>query len=132
MTSSDTEERSFPPSPYRTAENKQQHFYYPDPMVLVLLFYPDHMVLVLLFYPDPMVLVLLFYPDHMVLVLLVYPDPMVLVLLAYPDHVLADPHQLVVQLRIHHLHLLQLEDPLVAALSQLTLVLLQTLDDLQG
>lgn len=51
--------------------------------------------------------------------------------LAYPDHVLADSHQLVVQLRIAHFHLLQLEDPLVTALSQLALVLLQTLDDLQ-
>lgn len=51
--------------------------------------------------------------------------------LAYPDHVLADSHQLVVQFGINHLHLLQLEDPLVAALSQLTLVLLQTLDDLE-
>lgn len=55
----------------------------------------------------------------------------ILVLLAYPDHVLADSHQLVVQFRINHLHLLQLEDPLVAALCQLTLVLLQTLDNLQ-
>lgn len=65
-------------------------------------------------------------------VLLVYSDPVVLVLLAYPNHVLADPHQLVVQLGIHHLHLLQLEDALVAALGQLPFVLLQTLDDLQG
>ena len=56
---------------------------------------------------------------------------LLLMVLAYPDHVLADSHQLVVQFRINHLHLLQLEDPLVAALSQLTLVLLQTLDDLE-
>lgn len=50
---------------------------------------------------------------------------------AYPDHGFADPHQLVVQLRVGHLHLLELENPLVAALSQLFFALLQTLDDLQ-
>lgn len=58
-------------------------------------------------------------------------DHVTLVSLAYPDHVLADSHQLVVQFRIDHLHLLELEDPLVAALCQITLVLLQTLDNLQ-
>lgn len=51
-------------------------------------------------------------------------------MVAHPDHVLADPHQLIVQLRINHLHLLQLEDLLVAARRQLAFVLLQTLDHL--
>lgn len=50
----------------------------------------------------------------------------------YLDHLLADPHQLVVELEVAHLHLLQLEDPLVAALAQLPLLLLQALHHLQG
>lgn len=44
---------------------------------------------------------------------------------------LANSHQLIVQLRIRHFNLLQFEDPLVATLSQLTLVFLQTLNNLQ-
>lgn len=51
---------------------------------------------------------------------------------AYPDHGLTDFHQLVVQLRVSHLHFLQLENPQVATLSQLFFALLQTLDDLKG
>lgn len=54
-----------------------------------------------------------------------------LVLLVYLDHVLADSHQLVVQFRLGHLHLLQLEYPLVAPWIQEALVLLQTLNNLQ-
>lgn len=50
----------------------------------------------------------------------------------YPDHVFADSHQLIIQLWIHHLHLLELKDPLVAARRQLVLVFLQTLRHLQG
>lgn len=48
------------------------------------------------------------------------------------DHLFADAHQLVVQLGVAHLHLLQPEDALVAALAQLLLLLLQTLDHLRG
>lgn len=51
--------------------------------------------------------------------------------LPHLDHLLADSHQLVVELRVGHLHLLQPEDPLVAALAELLLLLLQTLDHLR-
>lgn len=51
---------------------------------------------------------------------------------AHLDHLLAHPHELVVQLRVHHLHLLQLEHLLVAAGRQLLLILLQALDHLEG
>ena len=51
---------------------------------------------------------------------------------AHLDHLLADTHELVVQLRVHHFRLLQLKDLLVALLGQLLLVLLQTLDHLTG
>lgn len=44
---------------------------------------------------------------------------------------LADPHELIVQFGIHHLHFLELEDLLATALSQLTFALLQTLDHLR-
>lgn len=52
--------------------------------------------------------------------------------LAHLDHLLADTHELVVQLWVHHFRLLQLEDLLVALLGQLLLALLQTLDHLTG
>lgn len=46
------------------------------------------------------------------------------------DHLFADSHELVVELGVAHLHLLQSEDPLVAALAELLLLLLQTLNHL--
>ena len=52
--------------------------------------------------------------------------------LLHLDHLLADSHQLVVELGVAHLHLLQSEDPLVAALTELLLLLLQTLDHLRS
>lgn len=47
------------------------------------------------------------------------------------DHLLADPHQCVVQLWIHHLCLLQLEHLLVAPGTQLLLDFFQAFYDLQ-
>lgn len=51
---------------------------------------------------------------------------------AHLDHVFANSHQLIVQFRIHHLHLLELEDLLVAARRQLLLFVLQTLNNLEN
>lgn len=45
-------------------------------------------------------------------------------------HLLADPHERVVQLWVHHLRLLQLEHFLVAARAELLLVFFQTLNNL--
>lgn len=49
---------------------------------------------------------------------------------SHPDHLLADSHELEVELWVHHFRLLQSEDLLMALLGQVLLAFFQTLNHL--